>query len=888
MNTEINISNASNQQDWLESIAPKKFDNLDDYNLLRTGLFGYINEVFGNATENITFMTMSFYEEIFPNKAKLANSIYNNAALAQYEDFHATPARMSFVMAIKKKDLIDTATSNPSFDGTYQFRIRKENRIVVDGTFNYLLDYDILIDLIYDKKNSNYIIKFKYDMDTVNKNSPITDAFIKSTSQNIEGNEFIIFQFSAAQLTMVTSEFPVYEDDLVQNINFQVPYEGQLSHFRVRYEHAEVNKSKFGGSNQVELTGYFTDFVESDDDYFYFYSFREGYVDISFSAYSKYFRPKYNSKLYVDIYTTLGEEGNFSYDGSDVQIYFGDTDEDMNLKNTVHVLSANSDSVGGSDSKDLEEIRRNSCIAFSSRKNLITSQDLNELFYSLQKKNKIIFIKKRDDALMRLFNGFGIFFDSSESIIPTSTNDLFVTGNTIFPNTQFIHSDEYLVQSKNMTVGESIEFEKDNPIYRCPFVIKITNSPLLLCTYYSTFINETFYMNYKYINPIMINQFNVNKLEVVRNAITSPNHYNLKLEFSTDLKTDSQSSIEDLHNRVKIAAVFIDGGNTVGYFVFDKPTDTDYRGLVTYEYKLETNNVISTENKICIKGIYDENGRKNDVYLSENAKIQFKVYHNQNADFTNIDGKNLTNYTDDLASVFETANTVQLFNDMSRIISSTVIKKDKGYVIRQVPLVRSLYLENEANIVEFFNEFNNVKQILYDNISAIHENSDFSFKFFKTYGPSNYFWMGRKQEKLLSNLNISLDLTIEFKDYVSSDNINELVQEIKQYIIEFIESPKTFNVKYVFTSNTYKSQFFFSSLSKSLIDKFSQINSIDVVSLAGEDTKYQSIESSIIYIDSMNKAELKRYVPEFFNIKKEPVLTDDGVVFTPSITINII
>ena len=415
---DINLSNAANQKDWLKHIAPKKFENLDTYNLLRTGTFGYINEIFGNVTENLSNMTMTYYNEIFPNKARLPNSIYTYAALAKYTDFFATGAKIYFVIALKKKDMINIYNSERNGDMPKTFKILKDNPIIVDGTTSYLLDYDILINIIYDKVNDKYITKAQYDMSIINTNSNIQNPYIPLLTKYIQGTEFLIFQIIATQLTKTTNKFTVYEDDLIKNINYEIAYENQLAYFNVRYKHNDLQQTKFSNNiPEIILDGYFTDSVTPTSEKFYFYNFRENIIDISFSAYPKYFRPKFNSDIYVNVYTTLGTAGNISYIGDNIEIMFGDTTYDNEMKNIPHLIYTNSDSIGGKDAKTLEEIQQKSCIEFSTRKNYISEQDLNIFFSENFFTNKLNFVKKRDDVLRRINSAFALFYDKDRKSV---------------------------------------------------------------------------------------------------------------------------------------------------------------------------------------------------------------------------------------------------------------------------------------------------------------------------------------------------------------------------------------------------------------------------------------------------------------------------------------
>ena len=70
-------SQSSITQDWLENIAPKYFD-FDQTNNLRTGLFGYINEVMGNTVEDTFNAVTIARREFYPTQAQYVWVLYRN------------------------------------------------------------------------------------------------------------------------------------------------------------------------------------------------------------------------------------------------------------------------------------------------------------------------------------------------------------------------------------------------------------------------------------------------------------------------------------------------------------------------------------------------------------------------------------------------------------------------------------------------------------------------------------------------------------------------------------------------------------------------------------------------------------------------------------------
>ena len=105
MPENLDLSTYNLEDNWINDIAKKYFD-ITDINLLKVGLFGYVNEVMASAVEDHYEHELIMSNEIFPNKAVIPNSIYAYTALARYDDFNAKPSTIYFSLIMKKDDII--------------------------------------------------------------------------------------------------------------------------------------------------------------------------------------------------------------------------------------------------------------------------------------------------------------------------------------------------------------------------------------------------------------------------------------------------------------------------------------------------------------------------------------------------------------------------------------------------------------------------------------------------------------------------------------------------------------------------------------------------------------------------------------------------------------
>ena len=242
------MTNYDIQDKWLGEIAPKYFD-MDDINLLRVGLFGYINETMATSFEDAVRLNSVLYNEIFPNKAVLPNSIYSYASLIHYNDFNAVPSIIPILLAIRKKDLLKKAVDK----GTYkEFIINKNSKFIIEGNIPFLLDYSIRVVAKKIKGVDDYSLTAQYMLDYENEMSNVRNPYLKSAVFRERNEEFLMIKIIARQVERSVKKFIVYSNDIVESINYDVEFNGKLAGFNVFYKEP-------GNSKYKQLKKYFMD-----------------------------------------------------------------------------------------------------------------------------------------------------------------------------------------------------------------------------------------------------------------------------------------------------------------------------------------------------------------------------------------------------------------------------------------------------------------------------------------------------------------------------------------------------------------------------------------------------------------------------------------------------
>ena len=896
MSEKVNISSYTIQEKWLNEVAPNYF-NIDDINKLKIGLFGYVNEAMANVTEDSLYMHSILSKEIFPNKAVLPDSIYAYASLANFDDFYATPATFSFVLALKKSDILKYSETNYT-NGNKEFYISRNSELLIENTIPFILDYDIKI--ICRPKNyssslvgkTDYIISAQYIMTENNALSNINSPFIQTILLVEDGIEYVFLSLQGKQLSRKETSFLIYTNDIVENISFEVDFDDQLAGFNVYYKESSDSSEKILLNKYLDCSTT----PSSGENFCFFTLSAEHKIKISFSAHPSYFRPKFNSELLIETFSTLGSKGNFTYDGTNITMELKPIDEYLNYKNILTEIEPVSNSTNGKDSPDLATIKEKVIQEFSTRKNIITENDLKTSFNSISDSCDVTFIKKRDDILKRVYTAFILMRNSEKEIIPTNTIDfliyedefdnyskgvdeLIIKAGTVFEASDNDNNFTKINHLYNWSELVQKDSQPTNYLYGTPFLIKVNKSPLFL-SYYLNSIFEDYKLNYSYMNENSYEEFVVNSFSISRNAIKSDS-YRLQTTITTSMENDT--------DKIKVIGFIEESGVVTGYIKFN-PINS-FEGKIHLEAYLDTDDVINSDNELLIKNsIYSvnhygqENLKSNFAVAPNNVKIIIGVYYsgyNDNKDKGSFSlfVPGMENYA--LCNAYKTEKDIKLFKELNSVMQSNILLRTNDninhtgvyYKIKKSPMVRYLYLENEDNMIEIIKLYDNIYEKLKSMLPNMENNFSVDTKFYNTYGSSNFFTIGRSKQNLnivCISLKLNIKLAVESSAY--------LVNEIKKFIVQFVEDTNKAETNYIYVSN----------LIRSLEQEFKEIVYIEFLGFNDYGPSEQIIENNFTDLSDLTKEQVINYVPEYLNINRHVVLDNGQLVFEPRITINFV
>ena len=859
---------------WLENIAPKYFD-LNDLSLNRIGLFGYVNEIMAQTTESTINENSILYNELFFKRAVLPQSIYAYASHYGVTNLTAVPATMSFAIGITEDTLLKKSITEGN--ETY-FIIDSDSVILVEDEIPFMLDYDIKVSIKKDN-NGNYLYGAKYV--TTNLDNPVSsikstsNPFLKLTKLRINLTDYIFIYVDAHQYEKIEINKSIYSKDFLEYFSFDLDVDiddQQIANFNVYYR--EPNATEF---QQIEKK--LIDSSESEKP-FCFYQYKDyNKVNISFSSITRFFRPEFNSELNFVFFKTMGASGNFKYIGDNVSINLKSSKYDYN--DVVMTVQPMSDSVGGEDRRTYEQIKSIVSTMASTCGIISTETDLNKYFNSIENISKILFVKKRDDILDRLYGAFLLMTDSKGNIIPTNTTDLDLYNSDfdiIEESTKryVLKSGARLIYQPNSrtlkhTNGQGLikpEFE-----YANPFTIVVNRQPFFV-EYYLTSINKTFTFDYAEVNDAAFTNFISNNIKIERDSLHDdyyhftfsmvPNIEVIQADFA-NMSNDGKNTFIGSNGTVVCKGIIYDSdnGSVTHYFNIDMVDYKPSEKRCYFEGKIKTDDYISVysglrivDNLVNVR----EPNKLNPLIYATHLSVGIAVFLKEDKPMTSTYHKYIPNMEEySLSNVFKVSEEINLINNFQKSMYSSIIyeKDETGeiyYHIKEVPVVRYDYIHIKEYAKEFISKFLSDFSILNEKISLLTNAFNLSVKLFNTYGKSYYFYVNEKITNKLDRVNLTIKLRITLNPNKIMDE--NLKQSIRDFIRQYIEEVNDDINLYI------------SNLIKALEVNFKDIDHMQFEQINSYGSEVQSIEKNFPTSDATKKNQLKDFVPEFLNTNK--------------------
>ena len=858
----------------LNTLGPKYFpeDVIEGYNV---GLLGYTLDLMTNTTEDIFNTVPIVINEMYPNLAQMPTSIYNYASLFQEENLMAKPAVMECVLLLPLDSLLEH--SDAGSDGTYRrFVLDQRTQVVVEG-HRFILDYDILITMR--PYRGEHIVTCSYVRDYNNALSDIKNPYIKYQKYNYNGTKYVAMLVKLRRCDKSVFTTRVINNDRINLTTLKVNFEDQLAGFEVFYR--ESSDAKY-----IQLQKRLVNAKAIKDPFCYYKLKDEHTLEITFTTRENYFKPKFNSEIVVEYYTTDGSKSNFEmYQGYDIEVYRNSEKYESNSRVPV-IAIVQSASLAGTDRPDLLDLRDRTADCFATVDSYTTEADLQRHFnsFDITNETRVTFIKKRDDIFDRLYTAYSISKDSLGSYYKTNTLHLKIYKNQfdhqfeqskrmiLKPSNIFVYNEDSTKQMVKVNDGEDTDLEFSNKfIYQNPFLMTVSDSGVV--GYYLNNINDKVPLDYEYVNDSSLVQFICNNLHVYRSSLNNEDTYKFRLYLTaTDIDIESPMVDENGQDtgRVKVVLTFLQKNGKEIAYVECKQIQFIKEGMrYIFEGEVRTDDFISTTEAVRLYGLKSMVDGTDTVQMIPMTDLKMNVYSffeysdskSQN-NFTHLPGfENLT-----LTNKYTTEETrVELITPLNMLKSHMVWEKpEEGgetyLVIKDVPVVQWKKKIQPEDITEF-DRFVTILTSQYNYMSEIMSrkvnNYSIDMKFYNTYGRSTNFVVGEEQETL-NHVNCILYLKVY--PYIRSEGA-QLVTDMKMFIKEYFESINRESNEGIFISN----------LIQQLENTFPQIRYLKFESINGYPSECQSIENITVDINSLTKEDRIEFVPEYLNIELEDI-----------------
>ncbi len=550
-------------ESWISEISPKYFD-FDTSELHRSGVFGYVNEVMATVENDSTRSVATARREFYPTTAKYIQSFYKMGALHQISYPLATPAVATAALVLKEDEILQYATES---NGVYRF-VLDNTMVIMANNIEFRLDYPVIIIAKKRKSgsfalsaggysNDSKAIKYNYTVryDTSYRNSLNTNSvkYIKNYTLVQGGETLLLIKVGLHQVNVERQSFSINSSPTITNTTIDVPFTGQLCNFEAYY--TEANSDKMYQLTKLPKN------ANPINGKFCMHSLLDNHtLRIEFPA-NAYFTPRFNSTIDIDIYTTDGAAGTFPV--CNVDLACAPQSENYPYNNNVTVLGQIlGASYGGADFPELDDFANDVIAAYATNKTFTTEQDLQIYFDSKirDKRNKVLFFKRRDDVFERLYGAFMLIKDQASNVIPTNTLTLEFDAAKLTPTSahnKFIIppgkvwkyqdkatrlSSEYNGMLTDMSLNADVDDSVTDFCYTNPFLIHVSTNANAVGYYLNT-VNDTIPMDTLNVNDSSYLQFNINSMTVVRNAVSGENFYKFTIYIQPSVSEPDLSTL---------------------------------------------------------------------------------------------------------------------------------------------------------------------------------------------------------------------------------------------------------------------------------------------------------------------------------------------------------
>ena len=801
----------------------KKYTPDVNEDTLMLGIFGYTGQLFSDLLQNSIVMSSEFSNESIPTKAKFEKNIIAHALGLGITDINAVPAQLDVLLTFLENDIIDWANAKGpnGEEKPWRFVFDKDIPIYI-GDYCFHVDYDIEIrkiklensgDQPEDKNKFCYTAKYLMN----NKDNPdnpisdVTNPYLTSpVKMNVNGSPVIFTKCTLHQVEKTTLYKKILSDNSITSKTTTFDFNGQLASFTI-----DVTE----GSTTTHLVPVYEGLhVESRKYPYFYYSYLDSNtIRIKFDRYS--YAPRINSDVKINIQTTSGESGNFTFNPEVYPGFALESDRFGYTNIRCEIRPITGESSYGTDKKSISDLQKLIPKEALSRGSITNIADLENFFNMLNTDgSKLYFYKKRDNALERLYYSYIVMRDAYNVIVPTNTVDIKVypdqlqteegSNKLIFKKGQMVKLNGDYATLYTPSEDEDPDYESFK--YIIPYNFIINTSPLY-GMYFLSIVDAKKFLDFSYINEECMYHYISTSASFYRAFIENPNTYEMTISTEQNIRIDTDSPMIEIGEDGSVKNIFIrcvavfyneDGvpyrwseGKIINADIFET-------SILTFKFTFTTEDYIDIENRIRIDtGLYDINSTYESYgHLPANTKCVIHMLSKQGEVYgqTSKERQELAKIIPDLdgytlSNSYEVIEGVDFFYDYSEIVNSTIVSElDDDEVpyfrIKAVPVVKYDYFDSEDKANDFCQELVKRKNYIDYAIQVLEDAFGMDFKFFNTYGPSKLFTLDNELE-YINRTNLSLTFRVKFTPTSNYDKniVNDIIADVKDYIEDINE-----------------------------------------------------------------------------------------------------
>jgi hypothetical protein len=569
-----------------------------------------------------------YKNELLPNTAIKLRSLINKMNEETIPLIYASPSKMSFVLGYLYDDIINNAVGSNT---QKKLILYKDTEFSVQGQdAKFHLDHNVEI-IVANPGTETENVYAKYDIsDKLNPNSALTEVnnpFISYQILSLNREKYFLMFLTPRQFTRTITNY----DILGEVSDFSIVYLDKLYGFELNYKAKSSKVYKY-------LVGK-PEGVLNMNGYNFSIDIKKSQINFIFNKNPDYFYPTVGDIIRVNLYTTLGAQGNFT-----IPNIFERRPEDLGLGvkfnqerndpkqdrilSLLPYLSVRSGVIeGGKDPLNIQQIK-DLVIRRGSNVKVLTPGEIERK----AKEEYALYAEKiRDDPRCLEYKFSGVLRNSLDSSVFSSSVFTSIYDFKNIPINQEINS---RIISPKTIYEEVLNKEKE---------VQILQEPEEFISYYEKY--KTFSNVSQYCFPYHI-KFDSNSL--VQSKIYDMNLrnviYNVNFLYFNEKTSDESSILNLVLNRDPMnedVDSYITGGkllnpHTVGYIILEFTVATSANVLESFiadpenetpyiKYKMKLTNIDAQEVYVINCEVYDFNAEDSTLtiraYLKTNDSV---------------------------------------------------------------------------------------------------------------------------------------------------------------------------------------------------------------------------------------------------------------------------